>query len=714
MDATQKTIRRYGIIACLVVVATALLLFRTEDPAALAWLLLLGSAFFIRPFIPMERSVIDLAVLLLCGYCSISCLTGINAWGSLPMMRQAGICFLGYIIVRKLQMHPSSRRIFFGGMLVLFGVALILAFCSFGVFRHAVETSGFSSTYPFRFLFRPIGYNTNAWATVLLALTGLILAAPSFRHFPRWCAPGIIGLTWIAILLSFSRGAYLAWVVLVGLLLVIFRRRARKKLALVSLVVILTVCCGFPRETWTTLRMNHTSSQQQSTQGRMEATRAAWEAWKEHPWLGVGAGNYTLAVDSQLSRGMTRPFTTYAPNVAVRILTEGGIIGCALALFLVGSVGWFIVKKRKDRRTLVIGAVLLALLIKEMTLDTLATTPAGMLLVAMLLAILQWDRKWEEPTFVWIEDTRLHHAVWTACLLCYGLYGYFAITHSLDEKKNRMGWEYFLNRDWDMGYTNIEQTSKEVPYLINRVLLHTDVEEHWRGNSFVSRSFALLEEAEEKQPEDIHIAFMKAKITRLARNYPKADSMMAELTEKYPENVLYRYEAYRLLKESGRKKEAVEELEEAVRLMPRLLELDSIVRLEKEDAGLYDTLMHRLFIQKPSPDALPSELARYGAIAYRCGESEEAEYYLKEAVEQMPGLSVPWFLLSRICKETGREEEAESCLRKYRLLEHGAFAMKDKPLDSLKLEPFHERDLWKEYAIRFKTWYRSDLFVIGR
>ena len=80
----------------------------------------------------------------------------------------------------------------------------------------------------------------------------------------------------------------------------------------------------------------------------------------------------------------------------------------------------------------------------------------------------------------------------------------------------------------------------------------------------------------------------------------------------------------------------------------------------------------------------------------------------------MPSLSTLWLLLGKIHREQGRKEEAESYFSKYRLLSYGAFASSTVPSDSLQLPVFHDNDLLKDYALKFKEWYQYDLFLMRR
>lgn len=135
-------------------------------------------------------------------------------------------------------------------------------------------------------------------------------------------------------------------------------------LVIVSVMVGVT-CFGFLSETFTTLCMNHTVSQQRSIEGRVDATRIAWEMWKERHLVGAGTGNYTLAADHKPNQDSTRTYTSYAPNPEVLILVEGGILGMMLFVFLLMAVCRVLVRRHKEKDVLLVGVILLALFVRQ-------------------------------------------------------------------------------------------------------------------------------------------------------------------------------------------------------------------------------------------------------------------------------------------------------------------------------------------------------------
>ena len=104
--------------------------------------------------------------------------------------------------------------------------------------------------------------------------------------------------------------------------------------------------------------------------------------------------------------------------------------------------------------------------------------------------------------------------------------------------------------------------------------------------------------------------------------------------------------------------------------------------------------------------------ARAGSLAYYLGKPDEAEDYLRKAVVEQPGYTVPWLLLGRICEAEGRTKEAASCYRKYNLRVKGAFSNSDKAMERESMELTERELLLKDYAVKFQNWYRAKLFAI--
>lgn len=122
----------------------------------------------------------------------------------------------------------------------------------------------------------------------------------------------------------------------------------------------LLVAVLLPKEMHTTLQMNRTASQQQSTESRISGTAAAWQAFTERPLMGYGNGNYTYAVDAITGQDSTKPFTSIAPSLPVQLLVEKGICGTLVYLFAGIMIVRTLWQHRKKPDSRIIAATLLA------------------------------------------------------------------------------------------------------------------------------------------------------------------------------------------------------------------------------------------------------------------------------------------------------------------------------------------------------------------
>lgn len=110
---------------------------------------------------------------------------------------------------------------------------------------------------------------------------------PSLRY-----ASVFIFLTFTAIFLSFSRGAYVgSGIYLVGSLLVMHKAdKLRIVLSALAALVLVVVCC--PKEVQTTLAMNRTASQRQSTESRVHQRLGLLSRYAR--WRGMVTGTICM------------------------------------------------------------------------------------------------------------------------------------------------------------------------------------------------------------------------------------------------------------------------------------------------------------------------------------------------------------------------------------------------------------------------------------
>ena len=679
---------RYTGVALLLVFVMAILLFRVTDTYQVCSLSLIGALFLLRPLPFRQWTRVDVAVGLVVLYDLLSPVYAVSAVAAIPRAGVSLLALLGYLVSRRLFASERALRVVRFGSFLPIGIALALAIGSFFVFRSSVLEVGFADTYPFRFLFRPLGYITNVWAEVLLLILGWLCLARRHVGF-------LVFLTIGAILLSFSRGAYIALAVYMALWLALIKPlREKVRVPLLALLALLLVGLSFPAELGTTLAMNRTVSQRQSTSGRIDATRASWEAFRERPLLGYGNGNYTLAIDKALNQDSTRSYTSLAPNLPVQLLVEKGIVGLGLYLFLLIAIVQSLWERRKERESRVVFCLLSALAIKEMTQASLLGTHFALFLLAISLVFPQGDENGsvEKTETVSVWDYGLPVVV----LLCYFVYVGFVFRKEREDQRLRAIESAWKRGEWDEALRLMERAGERTPDLVNRALLYGRAYRETGDTAYLANAEKALREARRRQPEDVQIEYLWTCLYLDKRESGKAADIAGRLASAYPRNAFYRFAWAEALYRQGEKEAALAELVEAIRFMPRLLTEEKTDGLRLSDPGFYRALERRLSDLHTSLEDTPADYARYGYIVHRLGDRPRAERYLRRAVEGLPNLATPWRLLGDTAK--------------YRLLLYGAF-QKDLRATEIPEDTAItvSRLFLRYYPFKFTQWYGQRL-----
>ncbi|WP_300704308.1 O-antigen ligase family protein [Bacteroides sp.] len=689
-----------------------MMLLGISDPWGIKLALLLLIAFILPSFFAYRSTNIDMLFLLLGGFTWLSCIMSINLIPSLLIAYKITTCILGYIILRNILKDKSSYSFFLHCLGVLAGIAIFLSLCTFVIFRHSVLNSGFEELYSFRFLFKPAGYNINVWATILIILSSFFLINKSINTWLNLIYQILFGLTIFAACLSFSRGVFISVGIFVILLVIFLPLIEKVKLLVIVLTVGGTLFYLYPQETLTTLRMNYTNSQRQSTQGRIDSTKFIQTIWKNHTFWGVGSGNYTLAIDKGLNQDTTKSYTSYAPNIIAHILIENGIIGIILYISLMLCIIKTIWDKRKSNTCIVIGCTLVSILVKEMTLSTLLDTQITLFLTLILLAIVQRSDE------TMIEDTNIHNKLSYKIILISFIVEYTCVEYVIynlqkSDQLNFIAWENFKKGDTTKAISTIKNSRNTLPNQINKSILYMESAKYSNDRLYLDMAKAELEDAKKNQPEDIHIYYLQAKLATIAQNRTLAITILMDLVKNYPQNALYQYELYKLLYANKQKAKALIHLKIAIQILPRILNLENIKIISQTDPAFHHTLITQLLAKRPISENEPIVLAQYGYIAYHSGNMQDAEQYLSQAVSKLPNLSIPWILLHKINQKTGNTVYANICLKRYKLLTYGAFSTKLLSSDNedIDIVGISEKFLLKNYAMKFQSWYGIKLFI---
>lgn len=676
-------------IIILLVLIMAMLLFQVEDTYQIGMLLLAIGITVIHP-LPFEKwTFIDIALGGIMLYNIASCFYSSCTIPAAHTAVFSVFCMTAYLTLRRLFDSLHLTRIFLESSYIPIGIALLLAICSFFIFRSSVLGVGFGDTYHLRFLFRPLGYITNIWTEVLLIILGWSCLA---RHFSvLFCF-----FTVFAILLSFSRGAYIALLVfLIVWTIAVKPIKIKLKILFTALVAIIIIAIGFPAEMKTTISMNATVSQQRSTEWRINAIGSTWEIVKEHPFFGQGNNSYTLGIDRTQNQDSTQKYTSFAPNLVILQLVEKGLIGILLYLLLAIAICTYLWKYRHITDVCIIGCTLLALFAKEMTQATLTSTPFTYFSVYILLAFIQ-KKEGENNKSIKIQAEYKSYFIPGIVLLAY--LGGIIFNHIQTHNENYCKESFSeLNKgNIENAILLMEKTGSQTPYLVQRGILYTECYLKTQIQHYAEKAESALTEAQNNQPKDVQIPFLKAYLYLQKGEINKACPLLTELATCHPKNSLYLYTLGEMYYRNGEKEKALDYWTDAILYTPRLLTISCIMELKQTDTQFYDSLKYKLYTLDTSRLSTPIYWAHYGYIMHWYGNQSTADFYLKKAVEALPNLSTPWHLLG---------EES-----KYRLLSLGAF-QKGTSSTSIPFETemTDKRLLHLAYKTKFQMWYGSDL-----
>jgi len=205
---------------------------------------------------------------------------------------------------------------------------------------------------------------------------------------------GLFFLIFIVLLLSFTRGAYLA--IIISFLVIAFLLwyyLKNKKLALLfglSLLIIILPFSPISDRFYSCFDLAEGSNQ-----GRLEMWQQASQTGLDHLWLGVGLGNYSLGIDSRLD--FRNPITAH--NLYLDLFSEMGIFTLIIWLiFILGTIGYLfqIVIKDKDENKKYLAVSLIGSLVyfsAHSFFETAVYSPPVLALLMIILGLTSYVTK---------------------------------------------------------------------------------------------------------------------------------------------------------------------------------------------------------------------------------------------------------------------------------------------------------------------------------
>lgn len=158
------------------------------------------------------------------------------------------------------------------------------------------------------------------------------------------------------IVLSYARAALLTALLLVALASVVVTRSARVRTAVGALVLALGLA-ALVSPGW---HARLGAATENFVGGERALARGAgWDLVHQHPWLGVGFGNYrTAALDRASVTGITDQLSRDAHSIALTVWAETGLPGLGLWVLLHAALLRALLHRAREGNTVALGAAL--------------------------------------------------------------------------------------------------------------------------------------------------------------------------------------------------------------------------------------------------------------------------------------------------------------------------------------------------------------------
>ncbi len=184
----------------------------------------------------------------------------------------------------------------------------------------------------------------NPFAGYLGTILPLALALAAIPHPGRFRTIARVALvaTGLGIILSLSRGAWLGLLIALAVMALVWSARTRRFVAPTATVLVLVGLLGILGALPLALATRVTSvvdnfgifdarlvpptSENFAVVERMAHWQAGWEMFLDHPWLGVGPGNYPAVYERYAIAGWREPLG-HAHNYYLNMAAETGLVG---------------------------------------------------------------------------------------------------------------------------------------------------------------------------------------------------------------------------------------------------------------------------------------------------------------------------------------------------------------------------------------------------
>lgn len=295
------------------------------------------------------------------------------------------ISLLYFIIRNFIKRNMLFYILFFFSL--YFMLINLLEILFFLIHYYRITYYGFTDLTQFRNLFMPFGKYSNEWVSNLflmllfplsLYIYAIAIRKSSLSYYSKTLKliksnyfllimALITNIILFNILISFSRGAYIATGVCF-FIIIIFFLIIKKTISWIAvlrytawiLILPLVGIIILKQPVLSTVSLHSSVSHMRSTVGRVQLWENSFEIFKNSPCNGVGTNNFALNYYAFRNKGDNFNFTGKISNSYLQLLVEKGIIGFAVYLMLFFAFIYSLVNY-SDRKTLLLEKIFLSI-----------------------------------------------------------------------------------------------------------------------------------------------------------------------------------------------------------------------------------------------------------------------------------------------------------------------------------------------------------------
>ena len=208
------------------------------------------------------------------------------------------------------------------------------------------ETLKAANVYGRFFRVNGIFYDPNILGRYVVMGILACLALAWVRNRPRELAALTVAIVVMtgALAVTFSRSS--ALMLMLGVVMLAVRAVGTRR-ALVTGAALLVVAGGAAYATSSNVRHAVTSSHrlERVSEGRFDLMKGGLTIWRERPVAGAGLGGFQKRFEETLTPvEQRRVRVVISHNSPITVLSEGGVVGFALFLALIGGAGWAVAR----------------------------------------------------------------------------------------------------------------------------------------------------------------------------------------------------------------------------------------------------------------------------------------------------------------------------------------------------------------------------------